>query len=194
MNPFESKIEELNQEEELNFRQVFAVTDLESAAEATRRISFFEDKKAEIDEVVKNQLEPLLEKIEKIKEWGEAAKKEYTDKQDHYSSYLEAYLRDEIKKQVDAGKKPKQSISLPFGKISIKKQQPEFIKNEAELMEYAKENGFVKVKKEVDWAAIKKGAHFYEGVMIDSDGIVVPGIKVIERPDKFEFKGEKKND
>lgn len=188
MKPLENVLEELNEQEELNFQQVFAVTDLESASEASRRIAYFEERKQEIDAIIELQIAPFLEKIEKIRAWGEEAKQEYIEKQVHYANHLEMYLREEVKKQVEGGKKPKKTISLPYGKISLKKQQPEFVKDDNELLEYAKENGFVKVTESVDWATIKKNAQVYEGVMIDEQGQLIPGVKVIEREEKFDLK------
>jgi hypothetical protein len=188
MKPLETVLEEMNENEELDFQQVFAVTDLETATEANRRISYFEERKQEIDSIIEKQIAPFLEKIEKIKAWGEEAKKEHIEKQAHYTNHLEMYLREEIKKQIAAGKKPKKTISLPYGKISLTKQQPEFKKDDAALLEYAKENGFVKVKESLDWETIKKQAQVHEGSLIDENGIVVPGVKVVERGEKFDLK------
>ncbi|MFE3973153.1 MULTISPECIES: host-nuclease inhibitor Gam family protein [unclassified Peribacillus] len=188
MKPLENLLEEMNQSEELDFQQVFAVTDLETATEANHRISYFEDRKQEIDAIIEKQIAPFLDKIEKVKSWGEEAKKEFIEKQAHYSIHLEMYLREEVKKQIDSGKKPKKTISLPYGKISLKKQQPEFKKDDELLMNYAKENGFIKVKESLDWEGIKKQSTAHEGVLIDEQGQLIPGVKVVERPEKFDLK------
>lgn len=188
-NPIENVLAEIDQQEEESIQQVFAVTDLESATEASRRIAYFEEKKAEIDAIIEKQIAPFLEKIEKIKMWGEEAKKEHIEKQSHYSNHLEMYLRQEVKKQLDAGKKAKKSIKLPYGSISLKKQQPEFVKDESELMQYAMENNHVKfAAPSVDWETIKSKCEVKKGQLVDENGEIVPGVKVVDRDDKFSIK------
>lgn len=188
MKPLEQVLVELEQIEEQ--QEVVTVTDLESAAEAQRRIAYFEERKTEIDAIIEKQIAPFLEKIEKIKAWGEQAKVEFIDKQAHYSNHLEQYLRAEIQKQVDAGKKAKKTIKLPYGKISLKAQQPEFQKNEEELLPYAKGAGFAKMKWSVEWNELKKACQVVDGKLVDENGEFVPGVTVIDRDEKFECKLE----
>lgn len=188
VQPLENILAELDQQEEV--QEVFAVVDLETAAEAQRRIAYFESRKTEIDSIIEKQIAPFLEKIEKIKMWGEEAKKEHIEKQAHYSNQLERYIREEVKKQVDAGKKPKKTIKLPYGSISLKKQQPKFTKDDLILFDYAKENGFVRVKEETDWAALKKQCQVVNGQLVDEFGVIVPGVEVVEQDEKFDLKLE----
>ncbi|MBS4200307.1 host-nuclease inhibitor Gam family protein [Bacillus sp. FJAT-49732] len=189
MKAIEEVLEGINHEEEQSF-QPFVVNDLETAAEAQRRIAFFEDQKKDIDSIIEKQIAPFLAKIEKIKAWGEEAKKEHIEKQEHYSNQLELYIRSEVEKQMESGKKPKKTINLPYGSISLKKQEPEFQKDEEHLLEYARKIGFFKIKETVDWAGIKKTHKVVDGKMINEDGEVVPGVVAIEREDKFTLKLE----
>lgn len=184
----EQVLSEIEEQEVLEVQEVFAVVDLETAAEAQRRIAWFEEKKAEVDVVIEKQIAPFLEKIKKIKLWGEQAKTEHNEKQAYYTNLLEQYMRNEIAKQLEAGKKPKKTISLPYGKIALKKQQPEFQKDEATLLEYSKGAGFVKVKESTDWAALKKNCVVADGKLYDTNGEQVPGVVVVEREEKFELK------
>lgn len=186
----ENELFEIDQQEEQEAQQVFVVNDLGTAVEAQRRIAYFEGKKREIDKIIEAQLAPFLLKIEKIKEWGEQAKAEFDEKQAQYAMRLEMYLREEVAKQLEAGKKPKKTIKLPYGNISLKAQQPKFDRNEAELLQYAEEAGFVRVKKETDWAALKKQCVVADGKLYDMNGECVPGVSVVEQPDKFEVKIE----
>ncbi|MDF1510530.1 host-nuclease inhibitor Gam family protein [Robertmurraya sp. DFI.2.37] len=188
MKPLETVLTEIEEQEQEVVYQPFRVTDLETAAEASRRIAYFDEKQKEIDSIIETQIAPFLAKIEKIKEWGVEAKKEFVEKQQFYSDQLEFYLREEVAKQVEAGKKPKKTISLPHGKISLKKQQPEFVKNDEELFSYAKSTGFIKVKESTDWVELKKKCSVYDGKLIDENGEVVPGVTVVERNEKFEIK------
>lgn len=188
MKPLEAVLTEIEEQEQEVVFQPFIVKDLETAAEAQRRIAHFVDKKKEIDSIIESQIAPFMAKIEKIKEWGEQAKQEFEEKESYYANQLEFFLREEVAKQVESGKKPKKSIKLPYGKITLKAQQPEFIRNEDELLEYAKTSGFVKVKESADWAEIKKSCVVADGKLYDSNGEAVPGVMVIERGEKFELK------
>lgn len=190
-NSLENVLLQLEQNEEQEVQNVFAVVDLETAAEASRRIAYFEEKKVEIDAIIEKQIAPFLLKIEKIKEWGQQAKVEFEEKQAHYSMRLEMYLREEVAKQLESGKKPKKSIALPYGKISLKAQQPKFERNESELLFYAKEAGFTRVKEETDWAELKKNCVVAGGKLYDTNGEQVPGVTVIEQGEKFELKIDK---
>lgn len=187
MKQIEEVVSNLNEQEEQT-SQAFIVTTLEEAAEAQRRVSYFKDRQAEIDAIIEQQIEPFLKKIEMIKEWGKEAKKEFAEKESYYTATLEQYLRSEVEKQVGAGKKPKKTLALPYGKISLKKQQPEFVKDEEKLFEYAKQSGLIKVKESTDWAELKKQCQVVNGVMVDENGEVIPGVQVVERNDKFEIK------
>jgi hypothetical protein len=188
MKPLNSLLEEIEQEENKIVQTPFQVNNLETATEASRRITYFEEKKAEIDTIIEKQIAPFLLKIEKIKEWGEQAKVEFIEKQTHYSNHLEMYLRQEVAKQLEAGKKPKKTIALPYGKIALKAQQPKFEKNEVDLFQYAKEAGFIRVKEETAWNELKKACVVADGKLYDTNGEQVPGVTVIEQPEKFELK------
>ncbi|MED3575789.1 host-nuclease inhibitor Gam family protein [Cytobacillus praedii] len=185
MTSLEAVLHQIEEEEVLELQNVFTVVDLDTAAEAQRRIAWFEEKKREVDAIIEKQIAPFIEKIEKIKMWGEQAKVEHEEKRVHYTNMLEQYMRNEVAKQLELGKKPKKTLSLPYGKISLKKQQPEFQKNETELLEYAKATGFVKVKHETNWAELKKNCVVADGKLYDTNGEQVPGVVVVEREEKF---------
>lgn len=180
----ENAVNELVEQEKEQF-EVFAVVDLESAAEAMRRVLYFNEQQQAVNRIIEQQIAPFMEKIEKIRAWGEEAKKEHIDREQYYSMLLEQFTRNQIAEQEAAGKKPKKTVSLPYGKISLKKQQPEFIKDEDMLLEFAKECGFVKVKESTDWAELKKSCKVYNGVLVDANGEVVPGVQIVEKDDKF---------
>lgn len=186
----ENVLEEIIEQEEQVVKQSFSVVDLDSAAEAQRRISYFTDRMNEIDSIIEKQIAPFLEKIEKIKDWGITAKQEYVNKSEYYSAQLEIYIRNEVQAQLNSGKKPKKTINLPYGKIALKKQQPEFQKDEEVLLSYAQEAGFYKTKVTTDWAELKKNCTVSDGKLVDENGEVVPGVTVVERDDKFELKLE----
>lgn len=188
MKSLDAVLEELNQDEQEVVNQPFIVNDLETAAEAQRRIAYFQDEMKKIDVITEQQIEPFKRKIEKIQEWGEQSKQEFIEKQSFYIAQLELYLRNEIEKQIESGKKPKKTLKLPYGKIALKKQQPEYKKDESVLMEYAKEIGKIRIKESIDWENIKKSCQVQGGYLVDGNGEIVPGVTVTERSDKFEIK------
>ena len=88
--------------------------------------------------------------------------------------------------------KTQASYQLPSGKLVLKEQKPEWTHDDAQLLPWVKENlpGFVRTKETVDWAELKKelgvivlddGSH----EIVNADGLIVPGVTVTERPEKF---------
>ena len=93
--------------------------------------------------------------------------------------------------------KTQESYSLPSGKLILKKQNPEYKRNEKAAVAWLEKNGyaqFVKVKKELAWSDLKDASAVVNGKIvcgeqITEDGeiiqMVVDGIEVIDRPEKF---------
>ena len=113
------------------------------------------------------------------------------------SQYFQTVPKKETKTQL--------SYQLPSGKLVLKRQGPEFERDETVLLPWLKENGFdeyVKTKESVDWAGLKKiievagyedadGNHKQVAAISSGDSLqsvnafMVPGITVTERPDVF---------
>lgn len=186
--PIEELMLEINAEDEevVEENLFLLVNDLESAAEVQRRIAYFQEQISNVERIIQTQIAPFQKKIEKIQEWGKEAKKESEDRIAYYSALLETYIREEIQKQVAAGKKPKKTIKLPYGKISLKSQQPEYQKDEKALYEFAKQTGYVvPVEPKLDWVKLKKDCSILGDKLITPDGELVEGVTVFERNDKF---------
>lgn len=94
--------------------------------------------------------------------------------------------------------KTQESYQLPSGKLVVKKQGPDYERDDALILAWMKANDedrFVKVKESVDWSELKKkldilqltagGEQVAEQVVFTETGEVVPGITVTERPDVF---------
>lgn len=80
-----------------------------------------------------------------------------------------------------------ENYRLPSGKLTLKKQEPEYKREDKQIIAFLKKNGgkFVKVKEEVDWSALKKTLMVVGETAATEDGQVIPGIKVVERPLTF---------
>ena len=89
-------------------------------------------------------------------------------------------------------KNPKaKTIKLPSGKLEARKAQPEFIRNKEEMLPWVEKNqpDYVIVKKDVNWAGLKKILRYENGTGIDPDtGEIVPGLTVIDRDTNFRVK------
>lgn len=175
---FAEQVEEIVKEETTT--DGFVINTMEDAVEADQRIAYHRAKQAEVDALVNAQVEAFQTKIDRLKEWSNEAKKEFVESEKFYTHRLEFYLKQEI-----ANGSKKKSINLPNSKIKMIKQQPEYIKDERMMFDYAKANGFVKVKESADWSAIKKVGKLVGKVLIDENGEQIPGVEVQEREDKF---------
>ena len=81
---------------------------------------------------------------------------------------------------------------MSCGKLVMKKQDPEYKRDDAKVIEWLKKNngtGYIKVKEELDWALLKKDTSTLKGCIVTVDGEVVPGVEVIEREAKFAVEG-----
>lgn len=85
--------------------------------------------------------------------------------------------------------KTQTTYKLLAGKLVLKKQQPEYQRDETALVAWAKDNApaFVQVKESVAWGELKKATETQGDKVIYKDtGEVVPGVVAVERPDVFE--------
>ena len=83
--------------------------------------------------------------------------------------------------------KTQTSYKLLTGKLVLKKQQPEYVRDEAALLSWAETTApeYVKIEKKVNWADLKKKADV-SGDKLLLDGEIIPGVTVVERDDVFE--------
>ena len=83
-------------------------------------------------------------------------------------------------------------IKLPNGKLVLKKQDPEFKRDEAKVIEWLKKNNgtaYIKVTESLDWANLKKDTSVLKDKIVTVDGEIVPGVEVVERDAKFAVEG-----
>lgn len=111
-----------------------------------------------------------------------------------WESYLSAYFDTVPHKKAKAS----ESYSFPGGKLILKRQEPEYKRDEKTVIEWLKGHDgaqYVKTKEELAWSDLKAAASgVVDGKLIlreevTEDGeiiqITVPGIDVVERQDKF---------
>ena len=118
-----------------------------------------------------------------------------THKTDEDVAFFEEMLHGYFLKRVDEGfvkaTKTKISYKLPTGELVVKHKEPEYKrKDEAATIKWLEDNGnekFVKIKKELDWAGLKKTVMINGTWIVDAEtGEAIPGIEVAPREDEFE--------
>lgn len=85
--------------------------------------------------------------------------------------------------------KTQESWSIPAGKLMLKKQAPEFKRDEKAVIDWLKQtpegSQYVKTVESLDWANLKKDSTVVGNSIVTADGEIIPGVEVIEREDKF---------
>lgn len=136
--------------------------------------------------------------LEKIKEartdcdiwvtWYTKKIEEIKAQTEYNTANLERLLMDYFDTVPHKLTKTQESYSLPGGKLILKKQNPEYKRDDKAVIEWLKANKgerYVKIKEELDWASLKAETAAFEGHIVTDDGEIVPGVDVIERPAKF---------
>ena len=129
--------------------------------------------------------------------WYEDKIAEIKAQTDFDTMNLERMLAEYFGKVKHRVTKTQEIYALKNGKLILKKQNPEYKRDDKTAIAWLKENGggqFVKVKEELDWSSLKDASGVVDGKVIfgetiTEDGevvqVAVPGIEVIEREDKF---------
>ena len=84
--------------------------------------------------------------------------------------------------------KTQESYKLPGGKLVLKTQNPEYKRDDAAVIEWAKANGmerFIKVEEKLAWSDLKAETAVFDGHIVTEEGEIIPGVEVIEREAKF---------
>ena len=105
-----------------------------------------------------------------------------------FKSMLIPYFADRMEGGFTKSTKTKTTYKLPTGTLVLKKQQPKYERNNAELLPWLKANrpDLVKVEESPNWAELKKAIEINGESVVTKDGEVVPGVTVTEQEDTFE--------
>lgn len=107
---------------------------------------------------------------------------------DYNTANLEAMLAQYFDTVPHKATKTQESYSLPAGKLILKKQNPEYVRDDKKAIEWLEQNGgdaYIKIEKKLDWATLKSDTSAVGGQIVTMDGEIVPGIEVIDRDPKF---------
>ena len=131
------------------------------------------------------------EQYDRLESWYSIQLEKAKQIRDRTISWAERGLRSYLE-MIPTAKKTKTQISYELleGKLTLKAQAPEYVRDEAALVPWLKKNGMtdlVKVKESANWADLKKQLKVSpDGTeMVTADGEIVPGVKVEQREPKF---------
>lgn len=165
-------------------REGWHVTDLAGAEWAVRKVAHIDRELAEREKLAR-------EEIERINTWLNAERKRLLTEREYFVSKLAEFHSVVIKED------PKRkTIKLPHGELQIRKQQPEYVRDDLKLLDWVLANRpeFVEQRPFLLWADLKAKTAVVSSdplhpKLVDQEtGEVVQGVTVILRPDKFEVK------
>jgi len=160
---------EPEQEEE---RERFCLTDENMANWALRKIA---KARAEYEEAA----QVAEAEVKRIDDWLEGRKRELEHTEEFFGGLLAAYY---LPQHMD---NPRQkTFKLPAGQVQIRKQQPDYVRDDEALLAWLKGNDmaeFVQTIEKIKWSELKKTLKQNGDSMISADGEIVEGIRVVEK-------------
>lgn len=120
--------------------------------------------------------------------WYEEKIAEIKAQTDFNTMNLERMLQEYFATVPHRKTKTQESYPLKNGKLVMKKQNPEYKRDDKTVIDWLKQNNngqFVKVAETLDWAGLKAATGVFNGNVVTEDGEIIPGIEVIEREEKF---------
>lgn len=107
---------------------------------------------------------------------------------------MKAMLQDYFERVPHKKSDTQESYKLPSGKLVMKDQDPEYERNDAEVIEWLKANKgqkYIKVTESLDWNGLKPMVSVIGESVATVEGEIIPGIKVTQRERKFNVEGIK---
>ena len=147
-----------------------------------RQINKLKQQKEEINEFVDQEIERQLRLYQ---EYRENRMRPLDNQIAFYENALKTFAMNEY------AETNKKTIKLPNGTLAIKKQQPKYVYNDEQVLEFLQENNYkdyIRIKAEVNKKDLKKNAIVNNNNELIIDGKVVPGVTVIPQEDKFEVR------
>lgn len=172
-------LEELVVDEEniAEYENRFKIDDLDSANWAFRKLKAIKEKKKEIEELAKKEIEPYKLEIDRIEEWKDTELKSFDSSINFFNFLLEEYYREQRK--ID----PKFKVSTPYGKVTSRKQQPKWNYDDEKVIEWLRKNNehLIRIKEEINKTVLKTMYNVVGDKVVTEDGEVVEGVSIEER-------------
>ena len=161
---------------------------LEEEEEELQEVACFDDA---IATYLLRRIREANEQYDRMEAWYTEQLRKLAAIRDRTIAWAEHGLRSYL--DMVPAKKTKTQISyeLPNGKLVLKAQAPEYVRDDEKLVPWLKENkmeGFIKVKESANWAELKKTLkESPDGASVmTEDGEIVPGVTVEQREPKFQ--------
>jgi len=176
-NYLTEELMEIEQFEECGDAERFKIKDLDSSNWVFRKLKAIDESNNEIKELAKKE-------IERIKGW-EKKKLEATEGS---KNFFEGLLIEYYVNQRKLDEKFK--LSTPYGKVSSRKQQPQWNYEDDKTIEWLEKNNnkLIRIKKEVNKAELKKLYTIHKGNVVTKDGEIIEGITIENRADTISIK------
>lgn len=172
----------LLQESELQneVKSTFEVTDLYSANWVFKKLEAISAKEKEIKDLAQSE-------VDRIKEWESKELESLQGNKEHLEYLVTEYYREEKEKD------SKFKLNTPYGKVKSRKGSKVFeVKNEQDVIDQLEQRGFtdfVKTTKKLNQADMKKVFNVSDdGTVIDDNGEVLEGIRMVEKPTSYSVK------
>ena len=176
-----AELEELNIKiEEDNIR--LEIKNKSEADFIIKQVNKLRQEKEEINKFVDQEIERQMKLYE---EYRQSRLRPLDSQIAYYEESLKTFTLNEYN---ETGKK---TIKLPNGSIGIQKQQPKYVYNDAEVLEFLQQNDlneYIRMKPELNKKDLKKNAVVNSNNELIINNQVVPGVVVIPQEDKFEVK------
>lgn len=134
------------------------------------------------------KIKEAREQRDRFVEWYKTKIKDIEEQTDFDTMRYEAMLAEYFATVPHKVTKTQESYSLPGGKLVVKKQAPEYKRDDAVVIGWLKASGntqYIKTQEALDWASLKANVGVFNGTCVDENGEIIPGIEVVERDDKF---------
>lgn len=169
-----NNLQSLELDSEVVPNEVFKITDIESLNWAFRKLSAYQSKINEIQNLAKRERE-------RIDRWERDELKSINDSVEYFEHLVQQYHSSILAEDPKA-----KTLSTPYGKSKTKtsQAQPEKVEGkEKELLDHILSNDMEDfIKKEVKWGDFKKSLSVAEidgkSVAVDENGQVVPGVSI----------------
>lgn len=120
------------------------------------------------------------EQTQRIDTWLAGKKAELERAEGFFGGLLAAYYLP-VYEESDEHRK---TFKLPAGAVQIRKQQPEYVRDDARLLKWLKRNklrGYIEKVEKPKWGELKKRLRQAGERVVDENGEVVDGVLVVER-------------
>lgn len=153
---------------------------IDNDSKAEWALNVIKAEKADMERLIAVCQEKIAEYQQKIENF----KRQYENRTSYLRSLLAQYFNNVPHKKT----KTQESYQLPSGKLILKYPGPEFERDDETLVAFLEQNGYeeyIQIKKTPKWGDFKKTVVVSGENVITQDGLVVEGVKAVERAPEF---------